>query len=544
MRIPTPVVFVLLTASLAAQDADPGQAVVRGRILDSRTGAPVSGATAHLFSGGQEGGFLVESDGEGRFRLPAVPPDVYHATILRSGYQVARGGPYSITAGDDVQEITLELDPSAVIAGRVLDHRGRPVVAAMVTAYQLDAHPVTLEPFWNSLRIGSSYAFTPFTGVSNDRGEYRLWGLPEGRYVLLAKPAPRPAPDGVLRFDAAPAFYPNADSFDQAARLDLTPGEVREAVDIPLGAPAETQQSFRVSGDDGPCSRCAAGLYRKGDGADIQIVSSVVLSADGELVVEGLPPGEYVAGVRARGRRGPYAQALQEFVVGSEGDRPFSFAVQTPAPIRGKVVFVDPPESLPEAPESPFPRYNVASVTPRAADREKLWFSCTGEGGAIHGEGEERSFEVVAAPGRCLLVVTGPPESHVLGMELDGVPLERPEIHIPPGGVTEGLTVRIGFDAGEVRGRIEDGGLGFQAFLLPDDGSAFARYQQTEVGADGSFRARVPPGEWKVLVAPLPHDFAAGGILPRLAAAAGRGRRAVVKAGQTTVLAEPLPVVD
>ena len=174
-----------------------------------------------------------------------------------------RSRTFKVTAEDDEQEITLELDPSAVIAGRVLDAFGRPVVGANVTAYQRFVEITTLDAQWLNLDMRSSYAHTFYRGVTDDRGS--IGSGSGGRGVRAAGKALATAgPRWRLRYGATPAFYPNSPTLDEAARLTLAAGDVREGADIRLGPPAATRQTGRVIHGESSCSQCAVGVFRRG----------------------------------------------------------------------------------------------------------------------------------------------------------------------------------------------------------------------------------------------------------------------------------------
>ncbi len=541
MRIP---LLLFLPLLLAAQATDAPTVTVKGRVLDSKTRRPQSGARLR-FSRTSEDARLAESDGDGRFRLDDVAPGRYRVTALRSGYQPAKAPTFEINREEDEQEIVVELNRSVVIAGRVLDHLGRPVVAAKVTAYQRSTDARSLESYWYNQDMRGGYAHTFYMGVADDRGEYRLWGMPKGEYVLLAKPTSPPGPPWVLSFEAAPTFYPNSPTLDEATRLDLGWGEVREGVDIRLGPPAATLQTVRTLSGAEPCTNCMLTLFRKGREADV-VIANAIASGRGEITLKGFPPGEYIAGAAARARHGPRASGLQDFVVSTDGDRPFVVRISDPVAVRGRVVFENPPDEIPEPPDQNpmFRQFNVVRTAPRARDREKIFLSCIGEPAAFYGEGEDRFFEVTANPGLCRLTVSGPPDSYVAGMALDGRPLERPEILIPPGRFPGLLTVRIRFDSGHVSGRVEDADVDTWVYLLPSGGNEFGRYHPVRVEADGSFRVKAPPGLWNIIAGRSPNSFIALETLRLAQSSAGKVQRVEIQAGETTVLVSTLRVLD
>lgn len=528
--------FCLLLAPLllAAQDAP--TIVVQGRVVDAKSGWPLSGA-AVSFSLDSVDTRTTESDAEGRFRFEDIAPGIYRTSALRSGYEFLRAQSVLVSAEDDEQTVTLELNRYSVIAGRVLDHEGRPVIAAKVTVYLKELDHASLEPYWYSLDMRGDATQSFYRGVTDERGEYRFWGLPKGEVVILAKPTPQPGARWRVRFGSAPMFYPNSPAFDGATRLDLDWGEVREGLDIQLGPPSVTRQSVRALSGVEPCAQCNFAIFAKGGETDVTVASGST-SPTGEIVLEGLPPGGYVVGASARARSGPRAMASMDFLVTPDGDRPFALPLHDPVTVRGRAIFEDPPEEIPEPPASgaPLPQYNFARIMHVAHDWDKLFYTCQRDTPELYGSGSERFFDILAAPGHCRLIVAGPPDSYVAGMSLEGRPLDKPELDVPSGGLPEAVTVRIRFDVGQVTGRVAEADVNTWVHLIPTGADPFAQRQSARVEADGSFLAKAGPGEWKILASRSPR------LSPSFDAE--RLPRVTVKPGETTTLTTPISVID
>jgi hypothetical protein len=125
------------------------------------------------------------SDADGRFAFTNLEFGEYILRAQREGY-VALAPP-----GGDPQAIAVKviLDPStlsadvnlnmflpAVIRGRVLDFKGNPVAGVEVQA--VDGR--------------DSGNFVVTLSVTDDHGQYRLFGLPPGKYYIAAKIAGKP----------------------------------------------------------------------------------------------------------------------------------------------------------------------------------------------------------------------------------------------------------------------------------------------------------------------------------------------------------------
>jgi len=528
--------LLLLSAGIAYAQIDDGGALVRGQVRDARTKAAVSGATVRIFQSGGDS-HLFESDARGRFQWEEAAPGAYRASVLRSGYDRIASKVVEIAAGEEEQEITLDMDRSAVVAGRVFDEDGRPMVAATVVAYRKDAHPSTLEPYWSNLYNRSGYAHSMYRGITNDRGEYRIWGLTEGEYFFFVRPAATPGPASELRLEGAPTFYPNSPTAEEATLLQLDWGDVREGTDVRVGAAARTRQTGRVTQGSEPCVRCSLTVLQKGPAAS-RLVAYLRTDGAGEFLIEGLTPGAYLLGASAPWKPGMRAHALREILLSTEGDRPVALNVTPPVTMRGRVVFEEPPEEIEESHESsPFPRFNYARIERRASDRD-VFGSCHSETATYYGSGAERFFEVLTTPGLCRLATNGPPGSYVAGISIDGRPLERPELVVDPSGFAGDLTVRVRFDVGTVRGRIEGGTADVRVFLLPSQNNPFVDFRSAEVEPDGSFRVDAPPGSWDLIAGRSPNARPTPGLLRDLAAGKTRRIRVQVEPDEETVLRE------
>jgi hypothetical protein len=148
---------------------------VRGVVIDAAKKRPVDGASVLLIRPDAPAqAAIATTDDRGRFIFTDVAPASYRLRAEHDGY--LRG---DLTSVVDVGEgespdVTLTLTPTAVISGRVSDQFGEPASRVFVRA---------LSPASGTLAAQAR---------TNDLGEYRLFALPPGAYLVSAERYPGP----------------------------------------------------------------------------------------------------------------------------------------------------------------------------------------------------------------------------------------------------------------------------------------------------------------------------------------------------------------
>jgi protocatechuate 3,4-dioxygenase beta subunit len=157
---------------------------------------PVLGGPAFRSHSDDAGRFVFEQVAPGRYRV--VASKMAHLTNEHGARSPGRPGvPIEIGAGANVA-VALVLPRSGVIAGRVFDDGGRPVTNAVVRALMFRGSPA-------GPMLMSAPGATPAEAFTDDRGEYRVWGLPPGDY-LIGVTAPVSASVGRLTTEAELAW--------------------------------------------------------------------------------------------------------------------------------------------------------------------------------------------------------------------------------------------------------------------------------------------------------------------------------------------------
>jgi hypothetical protein len=244
-----PILFLSLRLSYPAPaqtgTAKPGTATVSGRV--TLNGEPVANVVVALQNPpgpSPSPGIRVRTDGAGQFRFTGVTAGRYVLGALAPGYISPsdqswgpQGALITVSEGENMDGVSIELKRGAAIAGRVTDSRRRPIVEEGVVLMRLDegGRPQFLNSPMNT-----------FLNVTDDRGYYRLFGLPAGRYLVSVGHKPQEFSSlGTRRIFYPQTFHPDATEESKAEVIELSEGGEATGVDITV---AEAKRVYLVSG--------------------------------------------------------------------------------------------------------------------------------------------------------------------------------------------------------------------------------------------------------------------------------------------------------
>src|SRR5262245_39004305 len=289
------------TKEARAMGAMQGTATVSG--LVTIKGKPAKGIAVFLQpqqrteSGANETTPTAKSNENGYFRITGVPAGRYVPISLTPGYimskggtdyTMARGAAFDIAEGEVIENFDIELRPGGVITGRVTDSNDRPLVEEQVQLWKFDKNGTTFE--FNPRQLIRKMLTT------DDRGVYRIFGLPEGRYILSAG-AYSNGQDGYVRR----TYHPDVTDKSQAKVVEVGAGEEVTGIDINVAEVEKTYSIFGrvVNADDGKPvggAKVELGLLSP-DGNDIgrRGFSNGHSNSNGAFQLSNVPPGKYFA---------------------------------------------------------------------------------------------------------------------------------------------------------------------------------------------------------------------------------------------------------
>src|SRR3954452_12056772 len=156
---------------------------ISGRVLAADTGRPVKRARVFASAAELQGGRGMLTDDSGVFDLTELPAGRYTLTVSKSGVvslsygqrrPLQAGTPLQLADGQQLKGIQFQLPRGSVIGGHVLDEDGdaMPGVMVRVMRYQYLQGERRLTPAGNA--------------QTDDKGQYRVWGLMPGEYYVNA----------------------------------------------------------------------------------------------------------------------------------------------------------------------------------------------------------------------------------------------------------------------------------------------------------------------------------------------------------------------
>lgn len=302
-------------------------ATVTGRVMCSDTQRAARFATVTLIAAdqaqqGQGRGFgfgrrvTARTDIEGNYSLQAEPGDYYvtasamgysspvaeAAARLRSGASAAdllASLPqlHVAEAGGGTANITL--DRGGVIQGKLQWDDGSPAAGVSVSVQPTNSITSTAGPPSDLTReiamLGGGIGAGPGAfQTSDDRGVFRITGLPPGSYWVRASvltPSAEPSTSMSQRLSSIVMYAPGKVRRTDAQVITLKSGEERDDLQFVLDLGALHAVSGHVGSTDQ--GNVAAGVVRLTDTQDSSLTRIGMIQPDGSFVVQWVPAGNY-----------------------------------------------------------------------------------------------------------------------------------------------------------------------------------------------------------------------------------------------------------
>ena len=362
--------------------SDSAKCFIAGTVLKAATGEPLKKARVVLQKQEPSAQPIVAiTDATGHFSLKDIEPGRYRFWVERDGFVRTQYGqrssqhpgvPLNLAPGQRLRDIVFRMVAGAVISGRILDDDLEPLARANVQ--------VLRTVYAGGERRLASVA----RATTNDLGEYRLWGLPPGTYVLGATYArgmvfgsSGGARESQLTGTSATeesfgaTYYSATTDPSRAAVIELHAGEEASRMDITLMRVRTFRIRGRVVNTVTGESTYNVSVYlqaRGGPGSGRLLLPTAgnVKDAEGSFEIRGALPGSYtlVAQLSDEGQEFTAQQTVEvgnadlegiQLVITRGMDLPGRVRIEGPSIALSKLeVWLQPKENI------PFPSPNVS----------------------------------------------------------------------------------------------------------------------------------------------------------------------------------------
>ncbi|MGH9799049.1 MAG: hypothetical protein ACRD82_01660 [Blastocatellia bacterium] len=518
----------LLTAIVQAQAEQ--TASINGRV--TLNGNPARGVKVSLVPGPYgspetPGRQNVKTDESGHYEFTGLAAGRYGVLVtsyvnVSDDFWQSESKPFklcSVASGEKLDNQDIRLTRGGVITGRVTDAADRPVILEQVYLSIID-------------RSGKQQAFPNHLnyemGITDDRGVYRYFGLPAGRYLVsVGKEAGGGTASERARSFYRRVYYPGVAETERAKLVEIAAGSEVTDIDFKLAPPEKT---FTVSGRAiDPTGQPAPGAY-----IDFSIFDTstnrwrkwslgVPANASGEFQFSGLLPGRFALNGSPNSTRNEYSDLIT-FEVKDEDVENLEIKLQRGAILSGIVAV--------EGASNPLTALSEAKIFLRPVSLEASALPRDLIGGRPEPDGK---FQLKALPsGKLRLdVISETDKLHLLRIERGGAELTE-AFDLKPAEELAGIRIVLAQATGALRVRLALSGElpeGAQLDVKARRANNQLLEQQATLDANRSFlMPGLAAGEYEVIV-----RLITGGALTELAR-----RRVSVRESATTEIVLPI----
>lgn len=283
--------------------------IIEGKVTSAVDGMPLKKAAVMLMPQAQPGTMSrptsTITDADGKFVFKDLDPSArYSINVTRNGYarqnygQRVPNGPgttLSLSPGQHLKDINVRLTPGAAINGRIVDEDNDPVAGVYVRTMR-----------WGFLQ-GKRQLMTAGGGNTDDRGQYRIYGISPGRYYvsatyqgpnfMMVNASEASVKDSEESY--APTYYPGVFDASQATAIDLKGGDDISGVVFRLARVHAVRVSGTVRNANGEPSKSAMlQMYPRATGFMGGMPNMRTTDDKGNFSFSGVMPGTYVIIVR------------------------------------------------------------------------------------------------------------------------------------------------------------------------------------------------------------------------------------------------------
>jgi hypothetical protein len=315
--------------------------------------------------------------------------------------------------------------------------------------------------------------------MTNDLGEFRIFGLSPGRYYIAAVYRAGMGGDSDDRAGYGPTYYPGTGNIAQAQQITIAAGQTVGGMNFTL-LPVRTVKVSGIALDS---------QGRPLGGAFINVMTrsfttgggGAAIRPDGKFTISGLTPGEYALRVNLPGNS---ESATMPITIGDADVSDVQLMTSKPPTIRGRVVLDD---SAP-APKGSSLRLFVQNDLPMMASGNAQ-------------VKDDFTFETTMAPGHAHVTFFGG-DWRLSAVRLDGADVTDAGFDVPTTGIN-GLVVELSARHADLSGTVVDANGGasrdYVVLIFPQNAERWTRPNaifSARPPVDGPFKLKVPGGDY------------------------------------------------
>jgi len=307
-------VLLLIAYSGWAQDAPPPppdsipplkppeRCTVQGSVVNAVSGEPLKKAHVVLSpidnnSTGNLPTYGAITGADGLFSVEEIDPGRYSIFVSRTGFVSPNQTPskrnairsvLTLSAGQTMKGLRFKIVPQAVVAGRVVDEDNEPVVDANVSCmrYQYSS--------------GNKILGSVGTASTNDKGEFRIFGLAAGKCYVSAILRQNGSGANEVRKELASeqgyvqTYYPSSVSASSAIAVNVGAGAEVSGIEIRLRRLKMVHVSGVVTNLPSQFKSAGVLLFRRdGELFGMSDARSTRIGANGRFSIRDVGPGSY-----------------------------------------------------------------------------------------------------------------------------------------------------------------------------------------------------------------------------------------------------------
>jgi protocatechuate 3,4-dioxygenase beta subunit len=484
--------------------AQTGTAIIRGHVVDASNGQPIRKAQVRALSPELRDNRLAVTDQSGAYEFKNLAAGRYTLSASKGSYVAVSygqmrplepGRPLDVRNAQLVDNVDFRLPRGAVITGRVVDEFGEPIEEVQVMAMRFQYSQ------------GRRQLATSRSGMTNDIGEFRIYGLQPGQYVISATyraanftfPGdPSSADRDRDRSGYAPTYYPGTANSTDAQRLNVSVGQKISDVTIALLPTRLARISGIVVDSEGrPLANAMVMTTQPSTGG--MLSAGGQLRADGTFTIGNVAPGDYTLVVLPRSApNAPGAEPSNESVqanvsVNGEDLDDVRLVGVKPSKLRGRVI-----------PDASQTNVSLASLQLVATPDNPRPLGGTSGTGRVN---EDGTFELSVAPGKSFIRMSVGGQfanTRLKAVRLNGVDVIDTGIEFRPNENIDGVEIELTTQLSSVSGGVTDArGNAVSSYMVitfardREKWGPGSRYMNSaRPNQDGRYKINLPQGDY------------------------------------------------